>query len=74
MNRHLVISSDCHAGLPPEQYREYCDPKYRDAFDIALPIQNQKVQEASKKFMVADINAAWREGRDEALSGAWNHE
>lgn len=74
MNRYLVISSDCHAGLPPEQYREYCDPQYRDAFDIALPIQNQKVQEASKKFMVADINAAWREGRDEALSGAWNHE
>ncbi len=23
MDRHLVISSDCHAGLPPEGYREY---------------------------------------------------
>ena len=29
MDRYLVISSDCHAGLPPERYREYLDPQYR---------------------------------------------
>ena len=39
MDRYLVISSDCHAGLPPERYRDYVDPQYRDAFDVALPIQ-----------------------------------
>ncbi len=33
MHRYLVISSDCHAGLPTEQYREYVDPDQRPAFD-----------------------------------------
>ena len=27
MDRYLVISSDCHAGLPPERYRDYLDPQ-----------------------------------------------
>ena len=74
MDRYLVISSDCHAGLPPEQYRDYLDPKYRDAFDVALPLQIAATQEAAKKFLVADINAEWRRGHDEGLSGAWDHE
>ena len=34
MDRFLVISSDCHAGLLPEAYREYLDPQYREAFDV----------------------------------------
>ena len=38
-DRHLVISSDCHAGLRPEAYRDYLDPQYHEAFDQALPIQ-----------------------------------
>ncbi len=33
MTRHLVVSSDCHAGLPPERYRDDLDPKYRERFD-----------------------------------------
>jgi len=74
MDRYLVISSDCHAGLPPERYRDYVDPQYREIFDVALPIQTQMVQEASRKFLVADINAAWRKGRERELSGAWDHE
>ncbi len=36
MDRYLVVSSDCHAGLPPEQYRNYLDPKYRDAFESII--------------------------------------
>jgi predicted TIM-barrel fold metal-dependent hydrolase len=73
MDRYLVISSDCHAGLPPERYRDYLDPKYRAAFDQALPIQIEQTQLADKKFLVADINEEWRRGRDEMLSGAWDH-
>jgi len=72
--RHLVISSDCHAGLPPEQYRDYVDPELREIFDVALPIQRQQVEEASRKFLVADINEEWRKGRGTALSGAWDHD
>ena len=39
--RHIIISSDCHAGLPAEKYRDYMDPQYRDMFDMALPIQTE---------------------------------
>ena len=74
MERHLVISSDCHAGLQPERYRDYLDPKHRDAFDAALPIQMALIEESEKKFLVKEINEQWREGRDRALSGAWDHD
>ena len=74
MDRYLVISSDCHAGLPPEQYRDYLEPKYRDAFDVALPIQIEATKEAAKKFLVADINEDWRKGAETGLSGAWDHD
>jgi len=70
----VVISSDCHAGLPPERYRDYVAPKYRDTFDVALPIQLAEVRAMAKKFLVADINEEWRKGRDRALSGAWDHD
>jgi len=36
MDRYLVISSDTHAGPPSEAYREYVDPRYREAFDRDL--------------------------------------
>jgi predicted TIM-barrel fold metal-dependent hydrolase len=74
MDRYLVISSDCHAGLLPEKYRDYVDPKFREIFDIALPIQLEEVQKAAKKFLIDDINREWRKGREEALSGAWDHD
>ncbi|MBW2241141.1 MAG: amidohydrolase [Deltaproteobacteria bacterium] len=74
MDRYLVVSSDCHAGLPPEQYRAYLDPQYRDAFDVALPIQIELTQAAAKRFLVADINDDWRKGREDLLTGAWDHE
>ena len=32
-SKYLVISSDGHAGPPPEIYREYLDPDLREAFD-----------------------------------------
>jgi predicted TIM-barrel fold metal-dependent hydrolase len=69
-----VISSDCHAGLPPERYRDYLDAKYHAAFDQALPIQIEMTKAAEKQFLVADINAEWRRGREEMLSGAWDHD
>ena len=33
MDRYLVISSDGHAGLPPERYRDYLESKYHAEFD-----------------------------------------
>jgi predicted TIM-barrel fold metal-dependent hydrolase len=74
MDRYLVISSDGHAGLPAEQYRDYLDPQYREAFDAALPIQIEITQAMEKRFLIADINAKWRQGHEKELSGAWDHD
>ncbi len=73
-DRHLVISSDCHAGLPAAKYREYMDPKYRDMFDIALPIQTEMTDMAEKVFLLKDVNDEWRSGIQEHLCGAWDYE
>ena len=43
-------------------------------FDVALPIQIEEVRKMCKKFLVDDINEDWRKGRDNALSGAWDHD
>lgn len=74
MSRLLVVSSDCHAGLPAERYRDYVDPRHRDVFDQALPVQMQMLEQASRRFLVADINREWRRGREIDLRGAWDHE
>jgi predicted TIM-barrel fold metal-dependent hydrolase len=74
MDRYLVISSDCHAGLPPERYRDYLDPRYRRAFDEALPLQIAQIERAAERFLVAEINAEWRRGREAMLRGAWDHD
>ncbi len=74
MDRYLVISSDCHAGLPPARYRDYLDPGYRETFDASLPIQIAETEKAAKKFLVADTNAEWRRGIERGLSGAWDHD
>jgi len=74
MDRYLVISSDCHAGLPPGEYRAYLDPAYREAFDRALELQLARTRDMEKHFLVGDINARWRAGRERALTGAWDHD
>jgi predicted TIM-barrel fold metal-dependent hydrolase len=74
MERHLVISSDCHAGLPPGDYRAYLDPEFREAFDAALELQIARTREMEQHFLVSDINARWRAGRERALTGAWDHD
>lgn len=72
MDRYMVISSDCHAGLPPEQYRDYLDPEYRELFDDALPIQMEMIRTAEKRFLIQEINDEWRRGIEKGLTGAWD--
>ena len=74
MDRFTVVSSDCHAGLPPEQYRGYLDPQYREVFDQALPIQTAMTEKAERMFLLKDINEEWRAGREDHLSGAWDYD
>ena len=73
MDRYIVISSDCHAGLPGERYRDYLDPQYRETFDHAYPLQVQKIKAAEKAFLIQEINDQWRAGIEQQLTGAWDH-
>lgn len=74
MDRYIVVSSDCHAGLPPEQYRDYLDPSLRETFDMALPIQVAMTKKAEASFLVQEINDEWRRGIEDGLTGTYIHE
>ncbi|MEE2783261.1 MAG: amidohydrolase family protein [Pseudomonadota bacterium] len=74
MDRFIVVSSDCHAGLPPEGYREYLDPAFRETFDQVLPIQKEMTDKSEQVFLLKDINDEWRDGVEAGLSGAWDYE
>jgi predicted TIM-barrel fold metal-dependent hydrolase len=71
-NRYLVISSDCHAGLPPQRYRDYVDPQYRDTFDAALPVMLRMMEDATKKFLVDGFQERWKRGIEQGLTAAWD--
>ena len=74
MKRHTIISSDCHAGLPANQYRDYLDPQYQDMFDMALPIQVEMTNQAEEVFLLKEPNEKWRKDIQEPLKGAWDYE
>ena len=74
MDRFAVISSDCHAGLPAEKYRDYVDPQYRELFDMALPIQKEMTDKSEEIFLLKEINDQWRAGVEAHLTGAWDYD
>ena len=74
MDRYIVVSSDCHVGLPMAEYREYLDPQYREIMDTALPIETRLSEKASESFLIKEINEEWRRGIEDGLTGAWIHE
>jgi predicted TIM-barrel fold metal-dependent hydrolase len=55
MRTYLVISADGHAGPPPEVYRQYLDPEFREAFD-----RHQEELEAGR-MVNTDFVAEWDE-------------
>ncbi len=72
MERYLVISSDGHAGLPPERYREYLEPKYRPIFDEHVAAEIAARAEAEKFMLISDFNTRWRAENWDGLTGAWD--
>ena len=72
MDRHLVISSDGHAGLPPERYRDYLESKFHKQFDEAVVLETKMRAEMEKHFLIDDFNNKWRERAGEGLKGAWD--
>ena len=73
-DRFIVVSSDCHAGLPIADYKPYIEEKYHEVLDMAVPITIEMSQKASESFLIKDINDQWRVGIEQQLTGAWDYD
>jgi predicted TIM-barrel fold metal-dependent hydrolase len=71
-DRYLVISSDCHAGLPNEQYREWLDPEYRSVFDDALADRARLMELAQRGILNEEFAEEWERENEEGLRGGWD--
>ncbi len=73
MSRYLIISSDCHAGLPSREYRSYLESKYHERFDESLR-QNEamRAQMAKAGFSNPEFAEKWYEENEEGLRGGWD--
>lgn len=72
MNRLMLISADCHAGLPPERYRDYLDPQYRELFDQALPVQLDEMEKKYAEFLAEGFRDDWKAAAGKGYTGAWD--
>lgn len=70
LNHYLVISADCHAELPTEQYRPYVDPEFRDEFDRYLGERAESM--AAGGISDAAFAEAWFEENGEGIAGGWD--
>lgn len=71
-DRYLIVSTDGHAGLLPEKYRDYVDPQYRDVFDVAVAEEIAMRAAREKDFLIKDYNDKWRRGNEGKLAAAWD--
>lgn len=72
MSRYLVISADCHAGLPNEQYRDWLDPEFREAFDVELAERGRMIELAQRGLLNKEFADDWHEENEEGLRGGWD--
>ena len=70
--RFLVISADCHAGLPNAEYRDWLDPSVRDAFDQSLADRARQQEMAAQGFLNTDFAEEWASENEEGLRGSWD--
>jgi predicted TIM-barrel fold metal-dependent hydrolase len=59
--RYLVISSDTHAGPPTAAYRDYVEPRYREAFDADLAATEQLIGLRRDLISNSEFTAKWEE-------------
>src|ERR1700722_2780645 len=73
VKNYLVISADCHAGLPNEQYREWLDPEFRDTFDQQLAARAaMEVELAERGLRNPEFAEEWEHENAEGLRGGWD--
>jgi len=63
-DRYLIVSTDGHAGLLPEKYCDYVDPKHRDVFEKHVAAEVALRAEREKDFLIKDFNDKWRSGNE----------
>jgi predicted TIM-barrel fold metal-dependent hydrolase len=68
---YVVISSDCHAGLPNAEYRDWLDPDVRGAFDEALAERQRMAELAQRGFLNKEFADEWHADNEEGLRGGW---
>ena len=71
-SRFLVISADCHAGLPNAEYRRWLDPGVLDAFDESLLERERQQELAMQGFLNAEFADEWATDNEEGLRGSWD--
>jgi predicted TIM-barrel fold metal-dependent hydrolase len=73
VDKYLVISADCHAGLPNAEYREWLDPAYRDTFDEYLAARAlMEVELAERGLRNQEFAEEWESENAEGLRGGWD--
>jgi predicted TIM-barrel fold metal-dependent hydrolase len=69
----MVISSDCHAGLPSEEYREWLDPEYREPFGQYLTARAAvEADLAERGLRNEEFAEEWESENAEGLRGGWD--
>lgn len=74
MDRYLVVSSDGHAGLQPDRYRDYLDPRYRAAFDEKIAAEIRAREDAESMMQIRAFNSRWRADVGDGLLGVCDSE
>ncbi|HUS62191.1 MAG TPA: amidohydrolase family protein, partial [Acidimicrobiales bacterium] len=70
--RFMVISADCHAGLPNAEYRDWLDPAFREPFDQSLIERTRQQELAMQGFLNKEFAKEWAEENEEGLRGSWD--
>ncbi|HUY86766.1 MAG TPA: amidohydrolase family protein, partial [Acidimicrobiales bacterium] len=72
MEPYIIVSSDTHAGLPTEQYRDYLESAYHPAFDEFLSKRDAELAAITARGIRNEKFAqAWFEAHEEELRGGW---
>lgn len=70
---YLIISSDCHAGLPTEEYRPYLDARFHREFDDFLAGRDRRREEMTRLGVRNEAFAdKWFHDNEEGLRGGWD--
>jgi len=71
LKRYTIISADCHAGLPTEQYRPYLETRYHQALDEFLAERQAMLAERAEAGMRhEEYEEEWN--TQEGFAGGWD--